>query len=251
MIDVSIRKYKAQDRQAIRDICYDTAFLGESASVFFDAKEILADFVTLYFTDYEPESCFVSEVNPVRKGGALNPTLSTRSFIVSPSQPPQGAGLSNGVNGEVIGYLTGSTSITRLRSIFITRIAPKLGMKVLLNRTIFKKKNIIFLSHWLLDFLKGEFLKAGDFSKQYPATLHINLKRDFRSLGIGTKLVSAYLDYLIKKDISGIHLATISDKAGEFFEKVGFNLLSRGSISCLRYILHRDVPIYIYGKKLR
>jgi hypothetical protein len=216
LIDVSIRKYKAQDRQAIRDICYDTAFLGESASVFFDAKEILADFVTLYFTDYEPESCFVSEVN-----------------------------------GEVIGYLTGATSITRLSNIFVTRIAPKLGMKVLLNCTIFKKKNIIFLFHWLLDFLKGEFFKAPDFSKQYPATLHINLKRDFRSLGIGTKLIGGYLDYLIKKDIPGIHLATISDKAGEFFEKAGFNLLSRGSVSCLRYILHRDVPIYIYGKKLR
>jgi len=37
-------------------------------------------------------------VNPVRKGGALNPTaLSKKSSGLYPSQPPQGAGLSNGV----------------------------------------------------------------------------------------------------------------------------------------------------------
>lgn len=215
MIDASIRRYREQDRQAIREICFDTAFWGESASIFFEAKEIVADFVTLYFTDYEPESCFVAEVN-----------------------------------GRVIGYLTGATNITRLKSIFITKVAPKLGMKFLLGGTIFRKENLAFVSHWLLSFLKGEF-KGQDFSKLYPASLHINLKKDFRGLGIGSRLIVAYLDYLVKKDIPGVHLGTMSDKAGEFFEKAGFNLLHCELVSYFRYILHRDVPVYIYGKKLR
>ena len=63
MVDKSnivIRKFNSKDRNGIRGISCDTAFLGKPRTDFFDDDEILADALTLYFTDYEPGSCFVA-----------------------------------------------------------------------------------------------------------------------------------------------------------------------------------------------
>lgn len=214
MDEVIIRPYKKEERNYIRDIAWGTAFMGESADIFFADKEIFADFLTLYFTDYEPESCFVAEVN-----------------------------------NSVVGYLIGAKNINLSKRVFLFKIAPRLFTKVLLNGLLFKKKNLIFFFYYLLSFFKGEFKKP-DFSKLYPATLHINLSKGFRGLGIGSRLIAAYLDYLSKEKIPGVLLATMSEKASSFFVKQGFELLNRSRRSYFKYILHKDIPIYIYGKLL-
>ena len=46
MEDIVIRKYKREDRQAVRDIAWETAFMGKPADVFFSDREIFADFLT-------------------------------------------------------------------------------------------------------------------------------------------------------------------------------------------------------------
>ncbi|MDD5725445.1 MAG: hypothetical protein PHX28_04815, partial [Candidatus Omnitrophica bacterium] len=63
-------------------------------------------------------------------------------------------------------------------------------------------------------------------------------------------LVSAYLDYLRSHHVSGVHLATMSDQAAGFFSAQGFRLLYKGKRSYFKHILHRDVPLYIFGKSL-
>ena len=68
-----IRAYKAGDRRKVREISYDTAFMGESPEDFFDEEEIPADEVTLYYTDYEPESVFVAEYKLEKKTYASYP----------------------------------------------------------------------------------------------------------------------------------------------------------------------------------
>ena len=52
---VSIRPYTLKDRPGLRKISYDTSFLGK-ADELFDEPELLADALTLYFTDSEPQS---------------------------------------------------------------------------------------------------------------------------------------------------------------------------------------------------
>lgn len=89
-----------------------------------------------------------------------------------------------------------------------------------------------------------------DFSKEYPATLHINLEEGSRNLGAGSKLISSYLEYLLSKKVPGVYLPTLSDKAAGFFRKQGFNLLYEGRRSYFRNALQKDVPLYIYAKKL-
>ena len=209
-----IRKYDSRDRSAVRRICCETALMGEPSAIFFDDDEIFADALTAYFTDYEPESCFVAEYG-----------------------------------NNVIGYLLGAKDVRRMDKIFADKIAMPLFIKVLRRGALIRKKNVKFLSRVFLSLVKGEF-KTPVFSKDYPATLHINVIKDCRVAGIGSKLINAYLEYLRAQAVKGVHFATMSDKAGQFFKKQNFQLLFQGERSYFRYFLDKNVPIYIYGMQL-
>jgi ribosomal protein S18 acetylase RimI-like enzyme len=214
MADIIIRKFRAEDRETVRNIAWNTAFLGEPASAYFASPQILKDFLTLYFTDYEPESCFVAEAGR-----------------------------------QVVGYLIGSKNTSRLEKVFTSKIFWPLLTRAMLRGAFFMPKNISFGIHSLVSFLRGEY-NDPEFSAEYPATLHINLDSHWRNHHIGSRLINAYFDYLRSNNVSGVRLGTMSDKAAAFFRQQGFELLYTAKRSYLRYLLNRDIPIYIYGKKL-
>ena len=209
-----IRKYEGRDRAEIRRIAYDTAFMGRTGAIFFDDHEILTDALTLYFTDHEPQSCFVAESD-----------------------------------NKVVGYLIGAKSAAFLDKVFIAKIAASLFLKSVLRGTFFSRKNIVFIARCLFGLFSGEF-NTPDVNRQYPAILHINIDESFRRLDLGSKLINAYLDYLKKEKVNGVHLATMSENSGAFFEAQGFTLLHKAQRSYFRHILKHDIPVYLYGKKL-
>src|SRR5471032_2926514 len=63
-----IRPYRPEDRAAVRAICADTGFLGKPIDPVFEDRELFADYLTRYYTDVEPESTFVCEIDGVVKG---------------------------------------------------------------------------------------------------------------------------------------------------------------------------------------
>ena len=211
---ISIRPYRLEDRFSVREIAWATAFKGESAQAFFEDKEFLADFLTLYFTDYEPGSCFVAECGP-----------------------------------RVVGYILGATDERRLNSVFRIRIIWSLLAQALRRGVFFSGRNLRFFGGCVMSFLKGEFI-GPDFSKDYPAVLHINVSSGLRGSGTGARLMSAYLEYLKKEGVRGVHLATASDDSRRFFEKQGFILLHQARRSYFRYLLGKDIPVYILGRKI-
>jgi GNAT superfamily N-acetyltransferase len=213
MDQVLIRKYRPEDRIRVRRIAWDTAFIGRPASAFFADRQLLEDMLTGYFTDYEPESCFVAESG-----------------------------------SEVIGYLLGCRDSRTLDRVSLRYIVPQLLKKVIMNNTLVRSKNIIFGWHMLTSLIRGE-LSAPDFSAGYPATMHINIQDGFRRAGIGSRLMDAYLAYLRSHDVRGVRLATFSPDAGKFFCNRGFTLLFQKARRYFRYILKRDVNVYIYGKR--
>jgi GNAT superfamily N-acetyltransferase len=210
MEEIIIRPYRGADRDAVRQIAYDTAFFGEPGSAFIDDAELLEDFLTSYFVDYEPRSCFVAAAG-----------------------------------AEVIGYLLGAKDASCQRR----GLTGKLLFKTLKRNAVFHRKNAAFIFACLKSFLRGEF-KSPDFSANYPAILHINIKEGFRSRGIGVRLIGTYLDYLKKEGVKGVHFATLSDRAANFYEKNNFILLYKNKRSYFRNILGRDIYCYIFGKKL-
>lgn len=209
-----IRPYQFQDREAVRDIAYDTAFLGDPGSAFFEDKEVLQDFLTSYYLDYEPQSCFSAVIE-----------------------------------NKVIGYIIGAKDCANLNKVFADKLCLKLLLKAIRHNIIFNKKNLAFIFNLMASLLRGE-LKSPDFSKDYPATFHINIKEGFRNQGIGSGLIEAYLGYLAKEKVKAVHIATLSEKAANFYHKLGFSLLDKSRRSYFRYILHRKLDCFIYGKKL-
>lgn len=214
MQEIIIRPYQKQDRAFVRATAYDTALLGDSAHPFFDEKETLADFLTAYFLDYEPGSCFIAQAD-----------------------------------GLPIGYLLGAKDAAVMNNVCCFKIAPKLLINAIARNVFFSGKNIAFINNYIRSFLMGEF-RQPDFSQDYPAVLHINMQEGYRNRGIGTKLIAAYLDYLVKEKIKGVHFATLSEKAARFYDKLGFVLLYKSKRSYFRNILPKDIFCSIYGKKL-
>ncbi|MCX5696333.1 MAG: GNAT family N-acetyltransferase [Candidatus Omnitrophica bacterium] len=210
----NIRKFESRDKDAVRQIAYATAFMGEPAAVFFDGADIVSAALTAYFTDYEPQSCFVAEVD-----------------------------------AQVVGFLSGARNKVELERVSNNKIFLDLFWRALKSGILLRSKNINFIWRCLWDMLKGR-LVAPDFSQEYPAILHINIRKEFRGSNIGSGLISSYLSYLKDEGVKGVHLATMSDKAANFFSRQGFKLLYTSRRSYFRHILHRDVPLYIYGMKL-
>jgi hypothetical protein len=58
----AIRNYRSSDREAVRGLCCQTGFLGEPIDPVYEDRELFADFLTTYYTDHEPESSFVLEM---------------------------------------------------------------------------------------------------------------------------------------------------------------------------------------------
>lgn len=66
-----VRPYAARDREVVRQLCCETGFLGKPIDPVFEDRELFADYLTSYYTDLEPESCFVLEHEGVVKGYLL------------------------------------------------------------------------------------------------------------------------------------------------------------------------------------
>jgi hypothetical protein len=66
-----IRQFQPSDRARVRELCCETGFLGNPIDPVFEDREIFADYLTAYYTDWEPESCFVLLVNGEIRGYLL------------------------------------------------------------------------------------------------------------------------------------------------------------------------------------
>lgn len=79
----TIRSYRWTDREAVRQLCCRTGFLGEPIDPVYQDSELFADFLTTYYTDHEPESCFVLEVNGELRGYLLGCRKPLRNQLYS------------------------------------------------------------------------------------------------------------------------------------------------------------------------
>ena len=209
-----IRPYDPQDRTMVRTISLATAMMGEPSSRFFDGDDLLADLLTRYHTDFEPQSSFIAESE-----------------------------------GKVVGYVIGATDIRRAAQISLFKIVLPVLFKALVTGAFLRKKNRLLLGQ-VIPFASSGGFGMPDFDREYPATLHINVLNGYRKLGAGSALMRAYLGLLSSKGVRGVHMATMSNMAGEFFAKNGFHLLFQGRRPYFRHLTGLDVPLLVYGKKL-
>lgn len=63
MSPIEVRLFRIHDREAVRQICADTGFLGQPIDPVFEDRELFADYLTGYYLRFEPESTLVCEVD--------------------------------------------------------------------------------------------------------------------------------------------------------------------------------------------
>ena len=188
-----IRPYEPRDRTGLRQICADTADSGLAIERFFPDREVFADLLTNYYTEFEPQSTFVAD---------------------------------NG--GEVVGYLTGCLNSKRFLRVMTWRIAPAILVKALSRGTFWHPQSVRLFRANLGLWLKNVF-RRGWKLHDYPAHLHINLREGARGQRIGSQLVSAFFEHARRAGVRGVHAGVSAEnlRACRFFEGLGFTELHR------------------------
>jgi len=220
---IIIRKYEPKDRLAVRNISCLTADCGNPIDGIFNNYKFVADVLTLYYTDYEPNSTFVAENK-----------------------------------GQIVGYLTGCMDGIHYQKVMKWKILPKLVFRGLVLGAIINKQiwQILKSATKTLKecyFSISELLNGFLLLNEYPAHMHINLLEGFRRKHIGEKLVNCFLKKIKLLNIKGVHVKVRSDNTGgsKFFEKMGFIPFFKSK----PIFLYRDnhlikFSVIMYGKKL-
>ncbi|MDD5349064.1 MAG: hypothetical protein PHQ12_02515 [Chthoniobacteraceae bacterium] len=76
-----IRKFQPGDRARVRALCCETGFLGNPIDPVFEDRELFADYLTAYYTDWEPQSSFVLLVDGEIRGYLLGSRFPLRQQI--------------------------------------------------------------------------------------------------------------------------------------------------------------------------
>jgi GNAT superfamily N-acetyltransferase len=218
-MEFQVRNYEARDREAVRWICCETGFMGEPVEAYFEGREVFADMWTLYWTDYEPESAFVAEVE-----------------------------------GKVVGYLLGCLDSARQEEIFKREIQPRILKRAFVDGIFFKMKNLRYLYRVFRSSIRGEFNEPRKMmNTEYPAHLHTNIAPpEYRGKGIGKALMLSYLMYLRRHQVPGVHLVTTSrnKQALRLYYGFGFKDLFRGALTCYDHITDEKIEKIGLGLKL-
>jgi len=214
--DIIVRSYQSQDREAVRKIACDTADMGEPVENFFGDREVVADLLTRYYTDYESESLWVAEYE-----------------------------------GKVIGYLTGCLDSRRYFRVMAWRLVPQIVIKSILRGVFLRQDTLRLFRATIKTGWLGGFRRRIPLDK-YPAHLHMNVQKGFRSQDVGKRLVERFIEQVEVRGLCGVHLAVREDnvRARKFFEHLGFIELSRYPTVYTRKGPHNIVYVIAYGKEI-
>lgn len=207
-MSLKIRPYLPSDRQAVRDICCDTGFMGNPIDPVFVDRDAFADFFTRYYTDLEPENAVVA-VDEDR------------------------------IVGYLLGCLKPKTVNRRTLSIILSRTIPKIVGRLILLR--YNWASIKFLS-WFL------FKAAGETPKSVPNTphFHINLYAEYRTGFAGRRLIFPFVNRVAKSGFTGVYgqMQVYEDRRAEkIFERYGFKFIDRKQIT--KFKDFHDQPVWV------
>ncbi len=162
-----IRPYEARDRSSVRTICFLTGSMGESIEKVYSDEESFADMFTGYFTDHEPECCFVLE----RKH-----------------------------DGVIVGYILGSVDVRRAEP------PVRIAIRHAISRLLFVRPGTAgYFRRAVVDLVRDRHIERPRVDlERYPATLHMNLMPEARR-GYGYAIYEVWEAYMRSRGVRGIH----------------------------------------------
>ena len=186
--EVVVRSYERRDRAQVRHVCHVTGYMGEPVGWMWRDTESFADLFTSYYTDAEPQSALVAELDGVVAGYLLGCVDSRQAWnpasIFGRHFLRRGIGFRPGTAG-VVWRSFGDVIVAAGR-----RQLPPVSL----------------------------------YDERWPAHIHIDLLPSIRGLGVGTTLMHRWLDALREHGIPGCYLETLDEnhRAIAFFESMGF-----------------------------
>jgi len=197
---IQLRPYRPGDLEAVRRICADTGFLGSPIDPIFEDRELFADYLTGYYTRFEPEALLVCEVD-----------------------------------GEVRGYLMGCRrALLRQAYQFLANfvVAGKALYRCL--RRPYNNASRRFL-RWVL---MNSWREVPVTPRNMPH-FHMNILPDARSVRNTRALIRTFLDFLRSHDCRSVYgqVVTYSGRRTvSLFRRYGFRVIDRVEVTKYRSI---------------
>ncbi|MEP7072467.1 MAG: GNAT family acetyltransferase [Verrucomicrobiota bacterium] len=189
----TIRGYEPRDRARVRELCIATGFLGAPIDPVFEDRELFADFLTTYYTDHEPESSFVLEVE-----------------------------------GEIRGYLLGSRKPLR-NQLYSFAQNPVLFLRALFRYPKYRERSRKFI-RWLLLHGWREVPVAPRFTPHFHINLLPDARKVSTTRALMSAYLN-YLYRFGERRVYG-QIVTFESRRGEkLFERYGFKVLNRAEIT--------------------
>lgn len=200
-----IRRFQPGDRARVRELCCETGFLGTPIDPVFEDRELFADYLTAYYTDWEPESSWVLLVN-----------------------------------GEIRGYLLGSRFPLRQQTYnFYNNIALFLRGIVRYPRYTEASKKFV---RWILTQAWREVPVAPRRCAHFHINILADARQIATSRALVESYLQ-YLHECGEKAVYG-QMVVFEDRRGtKMFERYGFKVLNKAEITKYRD-LHPE-PVYL------
>ena len=208
----SIRSYRVSDRAAVRRLCCQTGFLGDPIDPVYEDRQLFADFLTTYYTDWEPESSFVLEID-----------------------------------GEIRGYLLGSRKPLR-NQLYAFWQNVSLFLKALSRYFHYNQKSRRFVG-WMLMYGWREVPAAPRRVPHFHINLLPGARKMSTTRALMSAYLS-YLYRCGEKRVYG-QIVTFESRRGErMFERYGFKVLNRGEITKYKALYPESVYLSTVIKTL-
>src|SRR6516164_5907732 len=207
-----IRGYRRSDREAVRKLCCSTGFLGEPIDPVYEDRELFADFLTTYYTDHEPESSFVLELD-----------------------------------GEICGYLLGSRR-PLLNQLYAFQQNLVLGFRALLRFPRYNQRSRRFI-RWMLTHGWREVPAAPRRVPHFHINLLPEARKVSTARALMSAYLS-YLYRSGEKRVCG-QIITFESRRGEkMFARYGFKVLNRAEITKYKALYPESVYLSTVIKNL-
>jgi ribosomal protein S18 acetylase RimI-like enzyme len=202
----------------VRRISLDTFDAGGPVDSILTFRELVADYITRYYTDFEPESAWVAESD-----------------------------------GKVVGYVMGTVDEKRYDKTMSFTVMPRIVWKGLMQRVLCTKEAWKLVGT-VLGGLRAVFTPHNSTMHEYPAHLHINVKDGFRGAHAGKRLIERFEEHVENSTLVGVHARVRGDNESgrKFFERMGYNILFESTPVVLYYRdgSQKKFRLLTYGKKV-
>jgi hypothetical protein len=212
---VQLRPYRRDDLQAVRRICADTGFLGQPIDPVFEDRELFADYLTGYYTRFEPDALLVCEVA-----------------------------------GEVRGYLMGCRR-PLLKQAYQVIANIRVALKALYRcyARPYNRSSRAFL-RWIL---LNSWREVPAAPRNTPH-FHMNVLPDARSVRSARALIQSFLNFLREhghRRVYGQMVTYSTRRKDAFFNRYGFKVVDRVQVTKYRALYPGRVLLSTVVKDLQ